>query len=152
MFLLTAPSMKVIARRGWAASPTARSVTAKHWNNSFVWGRIEFTSRRAKRIRTLPRNVVREREKFRAARNTEKLDKTMIERRYSFWLRCCTSINWLCQSMSRVNGTPFIVKKKKNRDKGKNLRASAKSFCLTCQGHLCSISVVMEKGFVLRRI
>ena len=123
MFLLTAPSMKVIARRGWAASPTARSVTAKHWNNSFVWGRIEFTLRRAKRIRTLPRNVVREREKFRAARNTEKLDKTMIERRYSFWLRCCTSSNWLCQSMSRVNGTPFIVKKKKKSRQRKKLKS-----------------------------
>ena len=123
MFLLTAPSMKVIARRGWAASPTARLVTAKHWNKSSVWGRIEFTLRRAKRIRTSPRNVGREREKFRAARNTEKLDKTMIERRYSFWLRCCTSINWLCQSMSRVNGTPFIVKKKKKSRQRKTLKS-----------------------------
>ena len=70
VFILTAPGMKLIARRGWVVSPTARSVTAKHWNNSFVWGRIEFTLRRAKRITTLPRNAVIEREKFRAARNT----------------------------------------------------------------------------------
>ncbi|RMX59429.1 hypothetical protein pdam_00013033, partial [Pocillopora damicornis] len=54
--------------------------------------RIEFTLRRAKRIRTLPRNVVREREKFRATRNIAKLNDTMIERRCSFWPRCCTSI------------------------------------------------------------
>ena len=117
VFISTAPGMKLIARRGWVVSPTARSVTAKHWNNSFVWGRIEFTLRRAKRIRTLPRNVAREREKFRAARNTEKLDKTMIERRYSFRLRCCTSSNWLCQSMSRVNGTPFAIKKIESKEK-----------------------------------
>ena len=49
------------AIKGSVITPTQRSVTARHWNNSFVGGWTEDTLRRAIRIRPLPRHAEMER-------------------------------------------------------------------------------------------
>ena len=46
------------AKSGCEIRPTLRSVTARHWNNSFVGGWTEDTLRRAIRIKALPRHAV----------------------------------------------------------------------------------------------